>query len=675
LIRGGFAHGRGMDRGRVGTLGVLVLGLAGLVGVGIAGRSEHAAPARERAEADLPLEHAAVSRPMTCPEVLEKARAQTLEEVTPYGMRGTWSSRRGLREEGDVAVATQNFGAARAASTPADAAEFSGTNVQEAGVDEPDTVKNDRTRGFVLTGRTLRAVRFGPGGSVSEAGRIALDIADGGELLLSGSRATVLAPASDGDTRVIVVDVADLDDLRVAHTIDVEGAYVSARQVEGAVRLVVSQGGPEFAFTQPASGNPGDVEAALEQNRVAVREATLAEWLPLVTVDDEAPMLPPCDDVYIPRSSNGPGSTSVVTVDPNAGKVLDTATVLVDATEVYATADHLYVAAAGRSADDREATTEIHRFDLSDPTRAAYEASGTVSGDLIHPPWFASGRVGQWALSEHDGDLRVATTRRRTPAGVGDPRISNFSMEMDNAVTVLRRTGDALAQIGSVEGIGRNEQLYAVRFMGEVGYVVTFRKIDPLFVLDLSDPRSPHVTGELEMPGYSAYLHPIGDGRLLGIGQRDTDVDGRADGTQVSLFDVSDPGHPKRLASLDLGERGAVSGTESDPRSFTWWADPRRAVLTLTNFQDGNAFRGAVAVEPSASGLREVGRVASDDPLGSCMPSTTGLRTRVIGDSLVVFSATGVRTASIDDLEPRATVTFGPSTTSAPLCAGPRGIM
>jgi hypothetical protein len=211
--------------------------------------------------------------------------------------------------------------------------------------------------------------------------------------------------------------------------------------------------------------------------------------------------------------------------------------------------------------------------------------------------------------------------------------------------------------------------------MGDVGYVVTFRKIDPLFVIDLSDPRAPRVTGELEMPGYSAYLHPIGDGRLLGVGQRDTDVDGRADGTQVSLFDVSDPAHPRRLASLDLGDRGGVSGTESDPRSFTWWDSPRRAVLTLTNFQDGNAFRGAVAVEPSASGLREVGRVASDDPVGSCTPSTTGLRTRVIGDSLVVFSATGVRTAALDDLEPRASVAFGSAAKSVPLCTGPRVIM
>jgi hypothetical protein len=213
-----------------------------------------------------------------------------------------------------------------------------------------------------------------------------------------------------------------------------------------------------------------------------------------------------------------------------------------------------------------------------------------------------------------------------------------------------------------------------VRFMGDVGFVVTFRMIDPLFVIDLSDPGAPRVTGELEMPGYSAYLHPIDEGRLLGIGQRDTDVDGRADGTQVSLFDVSDPALPRRLASLDLGERGAVSGTESDPRSFTWWDDPRRAVLTLTNFEDGNAFHGAVAVEPSAGGLREVGRVSIADAAPICGQSTSGVRTRVIGDSLVVFSASGVRTTSLDDLQPRASVTFG-AAESAPRCTGPRVIM
>jgi hypothetical protein len=384
----------------------------------------------------------------------------------------------------------------------------------------------------------------------------------------------------------------------------------------------------------------------------------------LVAVDDATPTLPGCDHVYVPPTAAGAGSTSVLTLAPGDGKVLDTTSVLANASEVYATATHLYVAAPSYDATANQPSTEIHRFDISDPTRTVYEASGSVSGHLISPPWFAQGPVGQWSLSEHNGDLRVATTRQRMPRPIDDvasTRTMGIAVipSTDNAVTVLRRDGQALRPIGSVEGIGQNEQLYAVRFIGDVGFVVTFHKVDPLFVLDLTNPRAPHVTGQLDMPGYSAYLHPIGAGRLLGVGQRDTNLDGRADGTQVSLFDVSDPAHPRRLASLDLGERGAVSGTESDPRTFTWWADPARAVLTMTNFQDPSGFRGAIAVEPSASGLREVGRVASGSTTSACgAPSPIDVRTRVIGDSLVVFSPDGVRTASLGDLRPRSGVDF-----------------
>src|SRR5207302_1667541 len=144
---------------------------------------------------------------------------------------------------------------------------------------------------------------------------------------------------------------------------------------------------------------------------------------------------------------------------------------------------------------------------------------------LLRPPWFVpGGPIAQWAMSEKGNDLRVATTVVR-PEG------------MDNMVTVLRPAARVLGTVGRADGIAPGEQLYAVRFMGDVGYVVTYKKVDPLFVLDLSVPSSPRVVGHLDMPGYSAYLHPIGDHRLLGIGQDDTDGDGFADGTQVSLFD------------------------------------------------------------------------------------------------------------------------------------------
>ena len=117
-------------------------------------------------------------------------------------------------------------------------------------------------------------------------------------------------------------------------------------------------------------------------------------------------------------------------------------------------------------------------------------------------------------------------------------------------------------------GLGRDERIYSVRFIGPVGYVVTFRQTDPLYTLDLSDPAAPKVTGELKITGYSAYLHPAGEGRLIGIGQEASEQ-GRVQGMQVSLFDVSDLSRPNRLAQYHVTH--ASSEAEFDPHAFLYW--------------------------------------------------------------------------------------------------------
>jgi uncharacterized secreted protein with C-terminal beta-propeller domain len=640
-----------MRRRRIVELGVAVAAVAGVVAVGVAadgGDPGDGLPGRQRVELA-----SALVQPGSCPAVLEQLREQAIEQVTPYGIQqqGLDMATSGAAEMATSAPASRSAAPQVAKDdSSGGGADFSGTNLQEKDVDEPDLVKNDGERAFTLTGRTLRALRIVDDGAVREAGSLDLDISDGAELLLVEDDVVVLSPNGDFGTELHVVDARVHHDLRVVHTAEVEGRYLSARRIGDAIRLVVTQGGPAFDFIYPTTDSPFAREGALRHNRAAIREAELAEWLPDITVDDGPRQVPaaPCDHLYVPPSFSGPGSTSVVTFSADDGKVLDATSVMVSASEVYATTEHLYVAAPSWVEDAREMRTEIHRFDISDPTRAQYEATGSVAGNLIQPPWFAQGPVGQWSLSEHDGDLRVATTRWNTRG------------ESDSVVTVLRRDGQALTAVGSINGIGKGEQLYAVRFMGAVGYVVTYKKVDPLYVLDLADPRSPRVTGELKVPGYSAYLHPIGEGRLLGIGQDDPNEDGIADGTQVSLFDVSDPARPRRLDNVVLGSRGTVSGVESDPRTFTWWADPARAILTLSNFQEPNAFEGAVALDPSGDRLREVGRLGGGG--GNVASSTCGtpnaMRTRVIGDAMLLFSSTGVRTAALRDLSARHELTF-----------------
>jgi hypothetical protein len=201
-----------------------------------------------------------------------------------------------------------------------------------------------------------------------------------------------------------------------------------------------------------------------------------------------------------------------------------------------------------------------------------------------------------------------------------------------------------------------------VRFIGPVGYVVTFRQTDPLYTIDLSDPASPRVVGELKIPGYSAYLHPVGDGLLLGIGQDATEA-GRRTGAQASLFDVSDPAQPRRLDQVALGH--GSSSVEFDHHAFLWWEPRGLAVLPLQTY---DPVYSSVAVGLSVDrdrGLGETGRITHplggpDAGTGKVAVDTTTMiqRSLVIGDALYTVSSAGILASNLGDLTVRQWVGF-----------------
>jgi uncharacterized secreted protein with C-terminal beta-propeller domain len=214
-------------------------------------------------------------------------------------------------------------------------------------------------------------------------------------------------------------------------------------------------------------------------------------------------------------------------------------------------------------------------------------------------------------------------------------------------VTVLDERAGALTRVGEVGGLGRGERIYAVRFVEDRGYVVTFRQVDPLYVLALDDPRKPRVTGELKILGYSAYLHPIGDDLLLGVGQ-DATEEGRTQGTQLSVFDVSNPAAPARLAQRTLGA-GSNSDAEYDHHAFLWWPATSLAVIPLrVHPRDGaKPFIGAAGFRAGAKGIDEVGRVSHPEA-GGAPPEVS--RALVVGDRLYTVSVTGILASRLDTL-------------------------
>ena len=479
------------------------------------------------------------------------------------------------------------------------------TNVQEAGVDEPDTVKTDGDTIFALANGMLHAVDArSPAPRL--LGTLELDQGWGATMLLHKQRAFLLGSGPLG-ARMTEVDVSDPARMKVLRTEDVDGYVVDARLTGRSARVVVASY-PEAVYGPPEL------------------RARPSGWLPTATLENArtgrsvTSRAVGCRSVRRPSVFSGAGVLTVYTVDLAKGLPdIDADAIFTSADTVYASTSSLYVATQRWDDGTLGANTSIHRFDTSDPDRTAYSASGAVPGTLLN----------QFAMSEDKGVLRAATT-------------AGFGPEAESMVTTLGRSGGHLPRRGQVGGLGRGERIYAVRFIGDVGYVVTFRQTDPLYTLDLSDPDRPRVVGELKIPGYSAYLHPVGEDLLLGVGQEATD-DGRVQGLQLSLFDVSDLAHPARLHKLQIGERWSHSAAEWDHHAFLWWPATKLAVLPI----DSQDFTGAAGYRVDrARGVAELGRVSHDDLGGRWTPSIS--RAVVVGPRLFTVSDLGVKASGLE---------------------------
>jgi hypothetical protein len=329
----------------------------------------------------------------------------------------------------------------------------------------------------------------------------------------------------------------------------------------------------------------------------------------------------------------------VLTIDLRRGLPwTDADAVMTDAQVVYGSPQSLYVATPAGQGTAGQDTTQIHRFAATDAPETAYRATGAVPGHLLN----------QFSLSEHEGVLRVASTREPGPPGdAADGR-------SESIVTVLDETGGTLRPVGQVGGLGRGERIFSVRFAGALGYVVTFRQTDPLYTLDLSSPARPRVAGELKIRGYSAYLHPVGPGLLLGVGQ-DATPQGRTLGTQLSLFDVSRPEAPVRLHQRTLGP-AASSEAEYDHHAFLHWAPTQLAVLPFESLGTLEAAPSGYAAGfrvDRASGIQEVGRIQHPEDRRH-----TGAirRSVVVGARLLTLSDRGLLASDLATLAPQAWV-------------------
>jgi uncharacterized secreted protein with C-terminal beta-propeller domain len=287
-------------------------------------------------------------------------------------------------------------------------------------------------------------------------------------------------------------------------------------------------------------------------------------------------LLTECENHYKPAVDAGMNLLSVVTLDMGApSEKRPASTVIGEAGIVYSSANAMYIASnifTGwfqnvPGTDEDYMVTAIHKFDIaSSGDEALYRGTGTIKGSVLN----------QFSMSEFEGNLRVAHTRDNWSVG-----------ESENLVSVLAEGTDGqLETIGSLDGLAPGERIYSARFMGEKGYVVTFETVDPLFTIDLSEPTNPTLVGELKIPGFSTYIHPLGDNHLLTIGQHTVANEWGGfsiDGIQLTVFDVSDFAAPEQAHKVVL-EGNAWSSAVYDSKAFTFHAGSGLLALPLSAY-------------------------------------------------------------------------------------------
>jgi Beta propeller domain len=419
---------------------------------------------------------------------------------------------------------------------------------------------------------------------------------------------------------------------------------LDARLVGTQVRVVTASSPDVDAPSPVFTPDGGIAQKSRDELRAAVANTNVDDWIPTYTLHDGVGgevgkgRLVECANLARPETFSGLDTVAVSSFDMGSALQSRKAVgVIAGGQQIYATDKSTYVSTTDWSADGSPAKTSLHKFVTAPSGASTYKGSGEVPGTLLN----------QYAMSEYNGVLRVASTVSERRGWTNSRQIT------EGLITTFGEQGDALRQLGQVGGLGRqdNESIRAVRFIEERGYVVTFRQTDPLYVLDLRNAAAPKVAGELKIPGYSGYLHPIGENLLLGVGQSRVDagnspsqpVRGGQVGVQFSLFDISDPASPRRIDTQTYG--GGAAAAEFDPKAFLYW-QPRNLIIAPTNLHGDHrgkgAFSGLVLLRATADGLSEVGRLAITEVYG------TAARSVVIGDTVYILSDHALQANSLN---------------------------
>ena len=445
--------------------------------------------------------------------------------------------------------------------------DYSTTNIQVEGVDEADVVKTDGQYIYQVNNDRIIVAKAYPANDMHIVGMLDFSnnnftpqeiylsedllVAIGSYYKETGKRNLKEAQV-DGklyirppyyqknSVKAIVCDISDKRNIKQIREVEIEGNYVSSRMI-GSVLYMVSNSYQNIYYTH---------DSHMEIQTPFYKDSKVSEEY----IEIEYPQIR-----YFPDSVES-NYMLVAAFDIKENEKANIQTYLGSGENIYVSKENLYVAVTNYNyevaLDNKVKTpqrdlisiapiyrdnrvTEVYKFSLNG-SKMTYLNKGSVPGQILN----------QFSMDEYDGYFRIATTMI-SMRGARDNGSSNNLYILDDTMNIC----------GKIEGIAKGEEIYSVRFMGERGYIVTFKTVDPLFVIDLKDPTKPEILGALKIPGYSDYLHPYDENHIIGFGKDTIEVSGGGFymGMKIALFDVSDVNNPIQKFSEVIGDRGTDS--------------------------------------------------------------------------------------------------------------------
>jgi uncharacterized secreted protein with C-terminal beta-propeller domain len=458
--------------------------------------------------------------------------------------------------------------------------DFSNTNIQVEGVDEPDVVKTDGTYLYIVANQKIYIVKAFPPENAIILAEISLeDDVYLSNIFINNDRLVVFGNSnkyplghdiyeyswwgSISTTVIKLFDITDRENPEIIKDIEVDGGYFDSRMIGNYVYVVAT----EYSY---------NIYHVIDDNETIN--------IPEITINNVTAKIPADQIYYVDIPDRLDTMTHVISFNIYDDEVNQKSFLLGSAQNMYVSKNNIFLAYTKydyfdpvplirNSVSRYEENTILHKISINDGD-ITYASQGMVPGRVLN----------QFSMDEYDGFFRIATT-------VGN--MWGQGITSSNNIYIL---DSDLNRISEIEEIAPGEQIYSARFMGEKAYLVTFKKIDPFFTLDLSDPYNPKILGKLKIPGYSDYLHPYDETHIIGIGKDTVEANDSLQesrnldfawyqGIKIALFDVSDFENPKEVTKIIIGDRGTDSPALYDHKAFLFDRERELLVIPVNLFE------------------------------------------------------------------------------------------